>query len=283
MNLLTDFAFKKVFGSEENKKVLIKFLNAVLEGKDRIIDVQFRDKEQLPFVEEGKRMVFDIYCTASDGSHIIIEMQRTIQPTFSERAIAYCSHGILNQIRRGKRYRFDRVYGVFVMDFHMVDQKHKLMTRVCLMDVDSNKIFSDKLEMLFLDLKCMRRNSFDECKDDVERWLFLIKNMEDMEDKVKDYPMFDDLFDAADKGSLAAEELVTYGQSRLKLEEDREGMEYYGEMQLRKGIEKGIERGKLSMLKEIVNRLKSNGMSPSQVAEIIGRPVAELESIWALT
>ncbi len=50
MNLLTDYAFKRVFGSERNKPVLIKFLNAALNGKEDIVDVEFRDKEMLPFV-----------------------------------------------------------------------------------------------------------------------------------------------------------------------------------------------------------------------------------------
>ena len=57
MNLLTDYAFKYVFGSEKHKQVLIKFLNTILEGKEKIVDVTFRDKEQLPVEEKGKRMV----------------------------------------------------------------------------------------------------------------------------------------------------------------------------------------------------------------------------------
>lgn len=60
MNLMTDFAFKYVFGSEKNKPVLIKFLNRVLDEEDRIVDVSFRDKEAMPFASEGKRVVFDI-------------------------------------------------------------------------------------------------------------------------------------------------------------------------------------------------------------------------------
>lgn len=74
MRLMTYYAFKRSFSSEETKQTLILFLNDVLDGKEIITNVNFLDNEQLPFKEEHKRMVFDIYCTTADGSFIIIEM-----------------------------------------------------------------------------------------------------------------------------------------------------------------------------------------------------------------
>ncbi|MDE6273236.1 MAG: Rpn family recombination-promoting nuclease/putative transposase [Muribaculaceae bacterium] len=147
MNLMTDYAFKKVYGSPEHKNNLITLLNAALEGKEKITDIEYLDKEQLPFREDHKRVVFDIYCTTSDGSHVIVEMQRTIQPTFSDRAIAYCTHAILNQIIRGKKYSFSKVYGIYLMDFHLLGHTPKVMRRVTLMDEDSHQPFSDKMNL----------------------------------------------------------------------------------------------------------------------------------------
>ena len=171
---------KKVFGTEENKNITIKFLNSILKDKEKIVDVTFKDKERLPFYEDGKKMVFDIYCTTSTKSHIIVEMQRQVSPTFPDRAIAYCAHGILNQIKIGKQYKFEKVYGIFVMDKHLAYRKPKLIRRISLMDEDTAEIFSDKQHMVFLDLKCMRRSSIDKCENDVESCMFLLKNMENM-------------------------------------------------------------------------------------------------------
>ncbi len=292
MNLLTDYAFKRTFGSEKNKTVLINFLNAALEGKEVITDVEFRDKEALPFVEDGKRLVFDVYCTTDNGSHIVVEMQRTLQPSFSNRALAYCAHNIIKQTQRGKRYTFDKVYGIFIMNFHLVDLPPKLIRRVSLMDEKTHEMFSDRLHMIFFDLKEMKRRSLKTCRNDIERRLYLLKNMEKMEKRPKEYPMYDELFDAADISYLSNEEVVSYGQSRMKLEDDREGLLYYGEQQLKKGIEKGIEKGRKegikegkkegeqSMLKGIIRMLRNKGMSLKDVIETLDFPKAEIEMLW---
>ncbi|MDE6559481.1 MAG: Rpn family recombination-promoting nuclease/putative transposase, partial [Muribaculaceae bacterium] len=191
MHLLTDYAFKRLFGSEKHKPLLIDFLNSALGGKENVVDVEFRDKEMLPFVEDGKRMVFDIYCTTSNGSHIIVEMQRTLQPSFSNRALAYCSHSLVKQILKGERYHFEKVYGIFIMNFHLVDKEPRLVRRISLIDEDTHEIFSDKMHMIFFDLKMMKKRSLATCRNDLERRLFLFKNMEKMEEKDKNFPMYD--------------------------------------------------------------------------------------------
>ncbi len=188
-------------------------------------------------------MIFDIYCTTSNGSHIIVEIQRTLQPSFSNRALAYCSQSIVKQILKGQRYNFEKVYGIFIMNFHLVDAPPRLIRRISLIDEQTHEIFSDKLHMIFFDLKMMKRKSLETCKNDIERRLFLIKNMEKMEERPKQYPMYDDMFEAADMTYLSNEEVVTYNASKMKLEDDRQGLLYYGEQQHRKGVEEGMEKG----------------------------------------
>lgn len=288
MNLLTDYAFKAVFGSEKNKKVTIKFLNTILAGKEKIVDVTFRDKEQLPVREDGKRMVFDLYCTTDTDSHIIVEMQVRVPPTFADRAIAYCAHGVLNQIRRGDKYRYEKIYGIYIMGSHLPYHEPRLVRKISFMDEDTGELFSDKIHMVFLDLKCMNRKSLLECVDNVERYLFLVKNMEQMKGKVKDYPMFDDLFDAADIGDLAEDQLIAYSQSRLKLEEDREALEYEVARERTKalsegraeGLKEGMKEGERNILSSIISHLKSQGSSIQQIAATLGRPEAEIAMLF---
>lgn len=284
MNLLTDFGFKYVFGSEHNKSTLIKLLNTLLKGKEVIVDVAFRDKEALPFKEDEKRMVFDIYCTTQNGSHIIVEMQRTIQPTFANRALAYCCHCLLKQIKIGGRYTFDKVYGIFIMDFHLIDLPKRLYRNVSLMEEDSKESFTDKLNMCFLDLSLMNKNNLDECENEIERWSYLIKNMENMKEKNMRYPEYDDLFDAAETDKLASDAYVTYSNSRMKLEDDRAGLEYYGEQQRKLGREEGREKGReegfLQGIKLAVEAMKRSGMSLQNAIDSLNRPAGEIEALW---
>ena len=72
INLFTDFGFKKVFGQEENKKLLIGFLNALFEGEFVIRDLTYRDKEQTAETKKGRCVIYDIFCTLDDGKHIIL-------------------------------------------------------------------------------------------------------------------------------------------------------------------------------------------------------------------
>ena len=113
-----------------------------------------------------------------------------------------------------------------------------------------------------------------------------------MEKRPEEYPMYDELFDAADMSYLSNEEMVSYGQSRMKLEDDREGLLYYGEQQLKKGIEQGkkegikegIKEGKkegeLSMLRNIIQMLKNKGMSLKEVVATLDFPKNDIEMLW---
>lgn len=134
------------------------------------------------------------------------------------------------------------------------------------MDEESHEPFSDRLNMVFLDLAALRRRSLGECENQVERWFFLIKNLENMKEKPKEYPMFDQLFEVADLSHLANEEVVTYSESRMKLEDDRKGVEYYGQIQRMEGIKEGEKR----MLKDNVKKLLDFGMSVTDIAKMLG-------------
>ena len=105
-----------------------------------------------------------------------------------------------------------------------------------------------------------------------------------MKGKEKDYPMFDDLFDAADIGDLAEDQVIAYSQSRLKLEDDREAWEYEVAQERTKaraeGIKEGIKKGERNLLSSIISHLKSQGTSLQQIAIILGRPESEIASLY---
>ena len=117
-----------------------------------------------------------------------------------------------------------------------------------------------------------------------------------MKGKEKDYPMFDDLFDAADIGDLAEDQVIAYSQSRLKLEDDREALEYEVAQErekalsegraegraegMKEGIEKGKKEGERNLLASIISHLKSQGSSLQQIAVILGRPESEIALLY---
>ena len=99
--LLCDFMFKRMFGSEANKDVLIGFLNMILEDAN-IVNVDFISTEHSGLTEQDRKAVFDISCTCNDGSTLIIEMQKGYQEHFRKRAVYYTSYPICEQGRLEK-------------------------------------------------------------------------------------------------------------------------------------------------------------------------------------
>lgn len=95
INPFTDIGFKRIFGQEVSKPVLIAFLNALLVGERSITDVKFLDKEQLGLSDGDRSLIYDIFCETDDGEHIIVEMQNKYQPYFKRRSIYYLSRSIV--------------------------------------------------------------------------------------------------------------------------------------------------------------------------------------------
>lgn len=101
INPFTDVGFKRIFGQEINKDLLIDFLNALLEGERQVKDIRFLDKELLPMYENDRRLIYDVYCTDENGEQFIVEMQNKEHVNFRERTIFYLSQAIARQGEKG--------------------------------------------------------------------------------------------------------------------------------------------------------------------------------------
>lgn len=149
INPLTDFGFKRIFGTPFNKALLIDFLNALLEGEREVSDVTYRNSEQLGANIEERRAVFDVYCQAKDGSRFIVEMQNVYQEFYKDRSIYYSTFPVAEQSKRGDwNYELSfTVYTIGILNFTFPEDKQSdsgIYKEVKLMDVNSKKVFYDK-------------------------------------------------------------------------------------------------------------------------------------------
>ena len=118
INPFTDFGFKKIFGEEYNKDLLIDFLNSILNLASPIVDVTYGSQEKLPPSIEDRKSIVDIYCESQDGSKFIVEMQKTKQLYFKDRSLLYASYPIVQQAKKGSwNYKLPPVYVIAVLDF----------------------------------------------------------------------------------------------------------------------------------------------------------------------
>ncbi|MBQ7488981.1 MAG: Rpn family recombination-promoting nuclease/putative transposase, partial [Bacteroidales bacterium] len=155
INLLTDFGFKRFFGTEQYKKNLIHFLNAFLgQYIGPVKDIRYLPTEQLGLRESEKRLVFDVFCERNEDEKIIVEMQKADQEFLKSRIVAYSSRIISSALESGDlEYRYPKVISIVLADFKILELKNsdKFIQHVMLKD-DDNNIFLDKMSFLLIDL-----------------------------------------------------------------------------------------------------------------------------------
>ena len=118
INPYTDFGFKKLFGTEMNKDLLISFVNSLLRGREEIRDLTYLNTEQLGTSEADRKAVFDVYCENERGERILVEMQRGEQQFFKDRSLYYATFPIREQGKRGEwDYRLKAVYVIGILNF----------------------------------------------------------------------------------------------------------------------------------------------------------------------
>ena len=102
INPFTDWGFKRLFGQEFSKDLLISFLNDLFEGEFQVRDVSFKDKEQLADSKDLRGCIYDVYCETDEGKHFIVEMQNNWTVNFVNRTLCYASKAITNQREKEK-------------------------------------------------------------------------------------------------------------------------------------------------------------------------------------
>ena len=278
INPFTDVGFKRIFGQELSKPLLLDFLNSLFEGEKRIVNLTFLDKEQPALFEEDRSLIYDIYCETDEGEKIIVEMQNKSQPYFKNRSIYYVSESIARQGERGSswNYEIDSVYLVAFLNFSPLDFKKQFRTDVVLAEKDTKEQFSDKLRMIYLQLPLFKKEA-EECENQVERWIYLLKNMETLNRLpwAAQSAVFKKLESIADVGGMTRAERLQYDEALKKYRDTIsvfEGVRLEGRME-------GNAEGRLEEKIAIARNLKSMGMSISDVSKATGLQEEEIKAL----
>ena len=268
INPFTDVGFKRIFGQEINKDLLIDFLNALLKGERSVKDIRFLDKELLPEFEKDRGLIYDIYCTDENGDEFIVEMQNKEHVNFRERTLYYLSQAIARQGERGSDWKFSlkAVYGVFFLNFQLTDLASKFRTDIVLEDRDTHELFTDKMRYIFLELPLFDKEE-NECETDFERWIYVLKNMETLQRlpfKARN-AVFKRLEDIVDIASMSKEDRIRYDES-IKVYRDRLAIMEFERMKgkaegIVEGMAQGIAQGKAEGMAQGIAQGKAEGMA----------------------
>jgi predicted transposase/invertase (TIGR01784 family) len=222
INLLTDFGFKRVFGTEPNKHLLIDFLNTLLPVDRQIEDVTFKNNEMVGNSNVDRKAIFDIYCQGANGERFIVELQKAKQNFFKDRSVFYATFPIQEQAIKGNwNFKLAPVYAVGILDF-VFDEHRDSEQMVHTVDLkDQNcQVFYDKLQFIYIELPKFSK-PLEELETRADKWLFLLKNLSDLGDRppLLQEGVFNELFEVAEIASFSPVEQDSY-QSSLKYYRD---------------------------------------------------------------
>ncbi|KGE84861.1 Rpn family recombination-promoting nuclease/putative transposase [Phaeodactylibacter xiamenensis] len=266
INPLTDFGFKKLFGTEPNKVLLIDFLNQILPKRHKIKDLSYSRNEQMGLNELDRKAVFDLYCIGESGERFIVEIQKAKQNYFKDRSIYYSSFPIQEQAKKGEwNYRLEPVYTVGILDFVFDDHKsdNELLHIVELKN-QKCEVFYDKLKFIYIELPKFKKSE-EELESHFDKWLYVFKHLSDLQDRPKRLQdkIFERLFEAAEIAKFTPEEREAYEES----------LKHYRD--LKNVVDTSREEG----IKEVAKRMKAKGMSNSEISELTGLSENQIDEL----
>ncbi len=217
INLFTDFGFKKIFGEESNKDLLISFLNELLRDREKIVDLTYLNNEHVGKSDRDRKAVFDLYCTNEKDEKFIVEVQRVKQQFFKDRSLYYSTFAIQEQARKGKDWMYElrNVYTIGILDFEFDDSdENHFYHNVKLMETTTKKVFYDKLTFVFLEIPKFDKQ-LGELENDYEKWLFAFKNLHKLADRPNNLQegVFKRLLEIAEVAQYDKKEQFVYQES----------------------------------------------------------------------
>jgi len=281
INPFTDFGFKKLFGEEPNKDLLLDFLNELLkEEEGEIKSISYIKNEQLGSNELDRKAIFDLYCENEKGEKFIVELQKSKQKFFKDRTVYYSTFPIREQAKKAEwNFELKSVYAIAILDFVFdedKDQKEKYRYDVKLTDVETCKVFYDKLTFIYLEMPKFNK-SIEELETRFDKWMYIIKNLSeisDIPDALRE-KTFKKLFKVAEIAKFSQDQLYAY-EGSLKYYRD---LNNQIETAKSDGKEAGKKEGKEESRKEIAKNMLVANEPLDKISKFTGLSIKKLTSI----
>ncbi len=277
INPFTNYGFKKLFGEEPNKDLLLDFLNELLrEEQGEITELTYLKTEQLGASKISGKPILDLYCQNGKGEKFIVELQKTKFNFFRNRTGYYSTFPIREQAKRSDwNFELKAVYTIAILDFVFEEDKNepdKFRYDVKLTDIDTHKVFYDKLTFIYLEMPKFNK-TVDELESRFDKWLFVLRNLNRLDrvpEKLKEQ-IFEKLFETAEIAKFTPEQVQSYEDSLKYYRDMKNSLDTAREEGKAEGIEEGIKRVALKALKM--------GKSIDELMVLTGLSKEEIEGI----
>jgi predicted transposase/invertase (TIGR01784 family) len=267
INPKTDYAFKKIFGSDQSQDILISFLNAIIyQGETFITSLEIIDPYAPGRISGLKTTYFDVKAKLNNGENVLIEMQAFNVPAFGKRILYNTAKMYVNQLKLGEVYpELRAAIGVAVTDFIMFQEHSKVISQFTLKEDELLLNYQHSpLKLVFVELPKFNK-TLEELTNITDKWLYFLRKAPDLEvvpASMSIVPEIEKAFTIADRVNLSLEEVDDL-EKREQFERERIGAIELGKAEgLAEGIQigeqigeqRGEQRGQINLIKRLLQR-----------------------------
>jgi predicted transposase/invertase (TIGR01784 family) len=277
LDVKTDYAFKKVFGSNENKPLLIRFLNSVIvfTHNAKIKDLIIQDPYSIPMLKGMKDSFVDVKASLDNNTKVIIEMQVLNHKGFEKRVLYNMAKNYSIQLNKAEDYHLlNPVIALSIVDFIMFEDSPKTITNFKLLEKEEFISYSDDIELIFIELPKFKKE-LKELNNLQEKFIYFIKNADTLNLIPKELEDISQALSTINEASLTQEELELQHKRREFISVQKSSIELAKEQ----GMEQGIEKGKLEEKLEIAKNSISKGLDDETISFITNLDIETIQKL----
>ena len=280
--LKMDFVFKFVFTNDIG--ALASLISSILfpNGDKKLEVIEIISSEIIPIFKNGKRTFLDLkllckILPSEDENYIQVELQIAEQSGYIQRSLYYASGLIQHQLKAGESYfQLTPIIQINILDFSLIPGE-SIVSRFLLKEKDSNTILTEDFQMIYVELSKFQKTEIEDLHTEAEIWFYLLKNIQNLTEQsrmeiLKKKPDLKNAFGVLEMYSSDPEKQREF-EERLRADEN---YAYELAVKFEKGIEKGLDLGKLEKSLETAQKMKDKGFSIDDIIEITGLTKEEL-------
>jgi predicted transposase/invertase (TIGR01784 family) len=283
LDVKTDYAFKKVFGSEQSKPILMSFLNALLDfNGEKITDLTIVDPYQIPLLQGMKDTFVDVKAVLSNQTNVIIEMQILNVEGFEKRVLYNAAKSYSTQLLKGEKYHLlNPVIALTITDFVMFEDLKEIISTFKLLEKTNLINYSDDIQLVFIELPKFLKTD-QELTNITDKWIYFVKNAGSLEyipETLQNDQEIQQAFTIANTASLSRSELELQEKRHDFIRLQQGSIDLARSQGKKEGKQEGFQEGQYFARLEIAKNLLAAGLEMPLIIKATGFSEHELEKI----
>ncbi|QMV46173.1 Rpn family recombination-promoting nuclease/putative transposase [Wolbachia pipientis] len=282
-----DISFKRIFGTEKNKDILIHFLNDILgfTSKSAIKDVEFLSTIQDPDIASKKQSIVDVLCRDENGLQVIVEMQVAKTKGFEKRAQYYAAKAYSRQADKGDQYHdLKEIIFIAIADCILFPDKSEYKSKHTIRNENTNEHDLKDFYFIFIELPKFPKTKEDQLSSIVEKWVYFFRYADETSEEELERIIGSDLiikraYEELNRFNWSEKEFIAYEQEIKRIRDEQAVLAQKLDDATHKGRQEGIQighqKGKIEVAK---NSLKA-GVSIDVIAQITGLSHSEISQL----